>query len=198
LLRCFDKDVSSRATAKELLEHDWIKRHRKDNTNRDPTAVRTTLRNYNEQPTIVPGVEGEIENESKAEEEEIKAEIAQVAKEVLPDLSAEEAVRYLHIILIFKKRANIIQVIEKLQAKLDLVSRRVAKRLFQENSLVMLSKLYGKYLKEEKEKFERQTRYVHDCLEVDRKLQEELLWNIRKMKQSVSFIISISLLALDL
>ena len=104
----------------------------------------------------------------KAELEEVTEQVQKVAEEVSEtDLEVtlpQNGYRLADIEIYLQNKLKVMAVIEKLETKLALVSKRIHKRIYLEHSLKQLNQLYGKFLESESTKVEKQLKLAQDGL----------------------------------
>eukprot|EP01114_Cavostelium_apophysatum_P016121 TRINITY_DN4535_c0_g1_i1.p1 TRINITY_DN4535_c0_g1~~TRINITY_DN4535_c0_g1_i1.p1 ORF type:complete len:719 (+),score=188.75 TRINITY_DN4535_c0_g1_i1:331-2487(+) len=173
LLSCFDKDIQQRATASQLLEHEWI------TTGTAPVDIRDMRQSisiYNRSPTVVEMPAKPLETTVNEAFEKDKEELAEVNIEVEKSLADASVV---------SKQAKGLSIISRLNYKLGFIQKRIIKRQTQEDMLIKISKIYGKLLKEERENYEKQLKVLQDALYVDLKVQPTLQTQIKTLKETL-------------
>eukprot|EP01119_Soliformovum_irregulare_P022607 TRINITY_DN7784_c0_g1_i1.p1 TRINITY_DN7784_c0_g1~~TRINITY_DN7784_c0_g1_i1.p1 ORF type:complete len:668 (-),score=202.08 TRINITY_DN7784_c0_g1_i1:18-2021(-) len=179
LTLCFDKNTTRRWTAVQLENHQWIPSHNEtstSNANISDDTVRDTIEKYNRRPAIsvwaAPSYLEEIvraANEQAASADKDEA----IDKEI-------EGLRSLT-----TNGQRILDVIEKLENKRNLTEKRIKKRERQEDAISKLSKLYGKFMTEDKDNCEKQLRIIRESLFMDIRIQKQLDLQLGKLKSEV-------------
>jgi hypothetical protein len=77
---------------------------------------------------------------------------------------------------------KVLEMIEKLENKLQLISKRILKRELQEKSLQVIKTLYGKWLKEERESCDKQIKTIQELLFHDMKTKKTIQIQLLQIK----------------
>ncbi|PRP74232.1 hypothetical protein PROFUN_16318 [Planoprotostelium fungivorum] len=208
LLKCLTKEVSSRPSATQLLEHSYLEPHRTAAC-MAPEEMYDRVRLYNRRPTVHSMLdfrrstvvfEGKGEGLKSLKRVESPIEIPEVTSDAASDVN-ERSPRIERINLMNSgdknneiarfsggsspRRSSVVTEGSGLMDKYNTILQRIYNKQMQQNLLLRLSKLYHNHLREERENCEKQLKLLEEGISKDLAMKESITKALKKHKMNI-------------